>query len=260
MEMSVELCENLPNGAFKPQVPGIPRLLWVVMLLWFVVVSSAVVYNAFFHQPPSTALKDGHGAITLEAVFDNTRPEAQAPKQTPDQVGGVKALEDSAVDPVVRDIQEELIRLKIYHGPLTGVFDQGTREALFTYRRRHDLLTISSLKELHAHMLFNRDLSLATVPSYGKPVVQRQEGGQAGQDHKAQGGDKVRFVQRALLELGYGLLEETGKMDPDTRRAIMEFQRERGMIETGEISQEMLKMLEQTSGVNSFLDGLKDMQ
>ncbi|MGE5545727.1 MAG: peptidoglycan-binding protein [Solirubrobacterales bacterium] len=56
--------------------------------------------------------------------------------------------------------------------------------------------------------------------------------------------DTVRMVQTRLREAGYDVPRTDGHLDRDTRRAIMEFQRDRRLVPTGWIKELLLKNLD----------------
>jgi hypothetical protein len=50
-------------------------------------------------------------------------------------------------------------------------------------------------------------------------------------------------VQRALSEFGYGQIRPTGTIDPDTQRAIAEFEHERNLPISGQLSERLIREL-----------------
>jgi peptidoglycan hydrolase-like protein with peptidoglycan-binding domain len=53
----------------------------------------------------------------------------------------------------------------------------------------------------------------------------------------------VAAVQRALAISAYGPLREDGILGPDTREAIIRFERDRGLPPTGEVSDRLIMEL-----------------
>jgi len=50
-------------------------------------------------------------------------------------------------------------------------------------------------------------------------------------------------VQRALTEYGYGQLKPTGTIGPDTKAAIVKFERERKIPATGQMNERLVREL-----------------
>jgi hypothetical protein len=61
-------------------------------------------------------------------------------------------------------------------------------------------------------------------------------------------GQQLTAVQRALSEYGYGQIQPTGKMSPETRAAIERFERERSLPVTGQVSERLVQELSTMTG------------
>jgi hypothetical protein len=57
------------------------------------------------------------------------------------------------------------------------------------------------------------------------------------------GSRRVAAVQRALTEYGYGQLKPTGTIGPDTKAAIVKFERERKIPATGQMNERLVREL-----------------
>ena len=55
-------------------------------------------------------------------------------------------------------------------------------------------------------------------------------------------------VIRGLSEFGFGQIKPTGTLDPDTQRAIAEFERQRNLPITGRLSEEFIRQLSAVTG------------
>jgi hypothetical protein len=73
--------------------------------------------------------------------------------------------------------------------------------------------------------------------------VTRNEGGLA-----AGGSRRVAAVQRALTEFGYGQLRPSGIEGPDTRNALVKFERDRRLPVTAQISDRLVRELSAMTG------------
>jgi peptidoglycan hydrolase-like protein with peptidoglycan-binding domain len=59
---------------------------------------------------------------------------------------------------------------------------------------------------------------------------------------------RVVAVQRALTEFGYGQIEPTGLVDPETQVAIEKFERQRRLPVTGQVSDRLARELAALTG------------
>lgn len=88
---------------------------------------------------------------------------------------------------------------------------------------------------LAEHIRYTRELAEATLFTGSVEA-------DAGADQRA----KVRRVQASLAEIGYSPGAINGEMSDATRNAIKAFERDKGLPETGVISQELLAALTKT--------------
>jgi peptidoglycan hydrolase-like protein with peptidoglycan-binding domain len=63
------------------------------------------------------------------------------------------------------------------------------------------------------------------------------------------GNPQVLYVQRLLADLAYAPGSIDGQMGPSTEEAIKRFERDRGMAQSGAISQQLMRELAATTGV-----------
>jgi peptidoglycan hydrolase-like protein with peptidoglycan-binding domain len=59
---------------------------------------------------------------------------------------------------------------------------------------------------------------------------------------------RVIVVQRVLSEFGYGQIKPTGTLDPDTQRAIAEFENQHKLPITGRFSEQFIQELSAVTG------------
>jgi peptidoglycan hydrolase-like protein with peptidoglycan-binding domain len=67
--------------------------------------------------------------------------------------------------------------------------------------------------------------------------------------HPRPGNPQVLYVQRLLADLAYAPGSIDGQMGPSTQEAIKRFERDRGMAQSGAISQQLMRELASTTGV-----------
>jgi peptidoglycan hydrolase-like protein with peptidoglycan-binding domain len=203
----------------QPAATGAALVLFALTL--------AILYNAFFGQSQFvTAIASPGGAVTKLTVDAGDAP------------GPVVSVR---VDPVVEAVQKELALAGFYDGPIDGVAGKKTRQAIESWQRANamDVTGVAS-QEMADQMAFNRTIAEAA-------------GGETGSVDAVSGDAELAKVQIGLLELGYLPGATDGQMTDQTRDAIRQFERDRGLPETGEISPALLQEMAKTSGQSTLV-------
>ncbi len=91
--------------------------------------------------------------------------------------------------------------------------------------------------DLVEHIKFTREVSEASLFT-----------GSIEPDPDAEARARIRRVQTGLAELAYSPGEISGEMNSQTRDAIVSFQRDHKLPETGEVTDELIAELSKTSG------------
>jgi peptidoglycan hydrolase-like protein with peptidoglycan-binding domain len=191
--------------------------------------SAAIAANALFGQPgggrpaePGLAAADAEGAAQMKV--DSTD-------------GGARTIQ-LRYDPVVEAVQRELAAAGYYKGIVDGVIGRKTRQAIMAYQQAQGLEADGKPSaDLAEHIRFTREVaeaSLFTGTIAVSPDAERRA--------------EVRRVQTGLAELAYSPGVINGEMTSQTRDAIMAFERDRNMPQTGEISDALLAELAKMSG------------
>lgn len=193
-------------------------------------ISIAIGYNAFF----------GQASRSLAALTDGA---------TSNQVVDSEAVESTTVrlryDPVVEEAQRELQAAGFYRGTIDGVAGKRTRLAIEAYQKATDLtVTGEATKGLIEHVRFTREIAEASLFT---GTVEAD----AGAEERA----RIRRVQTGLAELAYLQGEINGEMNAPTRSAIIQFERDRGLAETGDISGALLAELAKMNGQSEITAG-----
>ena len=184
-------------------------------------ISIAIGYNALFGQ--ERRLADFPEGATIGMVVDRT------------------AMEPTTVrlryDPLVEEVQRELLAAGLYAGAVDGVAGKRTRQAIETYQNATSMaITGEPSPGLAEHIRFTREVAEASLFT-----------GSAGTD-EAEARARIRRVQTGLAELAYVPGEITGELTGQTAQAIRQFEHDRGMAQTGEVSEELLAELAKMSG------------
>jgi peptidoglycan hydrolase-like protein with peptidoglycan-binding domain len=195
------------------------------------VLSIAILSNAFLGQP--------EGSRTHADTADNgasVRVEVAAP----DGAGRTIQLR---YDPVVESVQRELLAAGYYKGTVDGVIGRKTRQAIEDYQRSAGIdIDGKPTADLAEHIRYTREVSEASLFT-----------GSITPDPEAESRAMIRRAQTGLSELAYSPGDITGELTEQTRTAIKEFQRDRKMTETGEVSEELLAELGKMSGQSEMV-------
>lgn len=141
-------------------------------------------------------------------------------------------------DPVVEAVQRELAAAGFYKGLVDGVIGRKTKQAIAAYQTSVGLEPDGlPSPDLADHIRYTRELAEASLFT-----------GSIEPDPNAEARATVRRVQTGLAELAYSPGEISGEMNRQTRNAILAFQQDRKLPETGEISDELVAELGKMSG------------
>lgn len=191
------------------------------------VLSIAVVLNAFIGQ------SGGRSVAALDGIPEGatTRMDVEVP------AGGGNTIQ-LKYDPLIEDTQRQLMAAGYYKGIVDGVLGRKTRNAIAEYQKASGLdVTGEPTADLIEHIRFTREVSEASLftgsVDASSDVEQRAN---------------IRRVQTGLAELAYSPGEINGELNAQTRSAIIAFQHDRHLPETGEISDSLVAELAKTSG------------
>lgn len=182
------------------------------------IICCAIVYNALTQQR------------ALRADLPTTRL----------QVDGSMAAKTIQLryDPLVEKVQRQLRAGGFYKGAVDGVIGKRTRLAIEAYQKAMNLeVTGEASAELAEHIRYTRQIAEASLFT-----------GTIEPDPDAATRARMRRVQMGLSELGYSPGEITGDLTIQTGAAIKSFERDRGLDETGEVTDKLLRELNKLSG------------
>ena len=141
-------------------------------------------------------------------------------------------------DPVVEEVQRQLLAGGYYKGAVDGVAGKRTRQAIEAYQQAMGMeMTGEPSATLAEHIRYTRRIAEASLFT-----------GAVEPDPGAGARARIRRIQTGLAELAYSPGEISGELTDRTRVAIKSFQHDRGLDETGEISATLLTELGKLSG------------
>lgn len=196
------------------------------------VLSLAIAGNAFFGQPNT--------GRSLAAMGD--RPAEGAARFDVDAPGNGGRTIQLKFDPVVESVQRELANAGYYKGLVDGVIGRKTRQAIAIYQTAVGLEPDGKpTPDLAEHIRFTREVAEASLFT-----------GTIQADPDAEARATIRRVQTGLAELAYTPGEINGELTRQTRDAILAFQHDRKLPESGEISDTLLAELGKMSGQSNL--------
>jgi peptidoglycan hydrolase-like protein with peptidoglycan-binding domain len=203
-----------------------------LLFLAFLGLTGTIIYNALY-------LQDLPGSNIAKPI-----PKAAAPVDAA-KIPPVKTdlppldLEEGAPQLVVRAVQRELAARGFDVGAEDGKLSDKTKAAISTYEKDHGLpVTGVATDELLRHILLGDSAQPANAT------------GSVGDDNRglSKEGLKVKAVQKVLADLGYAPGPVDGAMGEATKRAIIAFQRDRKIAESGRITPALLTELKRVTG------------
>lgn len=192
------------------------------------VMMAAIGANALFGQPVS-------GRGFEDSLASPAAGSGDMKVDAPD--GGTRTIQ-LRHDPVVESVQRELASSGYYKGPVDGVIGRKTRQAITAYQTANGLEPSGQPSaELADHIRFTREVAEASL------FTGTVEASPGAEERAA-----IRRVQTGLAELAYSPGAITGEMTEQTRQAIIAFERDRNLPETGMVSEALLSELSKMSG------------
>ena len=142
---------------------------------------------------------------------------------------------------IVADIQRELSRRGFYDGTADGVYGPRTDAAIRDFEQAAGLRPSAEPSEALLQSIVRSPVkskpAAAAAPKKSDPIA-----------NLLAANPRVMAVQRALSSYGYGQIKPTGVYDPETRAAIEQFERERKLPMTGQVSDRLTRELTALTG------------
>jgi peptidoglycan hydrolase-like protein with peptidoglycan-binding domain len=198
-----------------------PASLFALLATGLIAVS--ILYNAMF----------GQGSRRLASL-----PEGGTTRVVVDAGTDNSTIVRLRYDPIVEHVQRELQAAGFYKGEIDGVAGKRTRLAIEAYQKAVGIaVTGEASSGLAEHIRFTREVAEASLFT-----------GSVEADPEAEAKARIRRVQTGLAELGYQPGDIDGELTAATRQAIADFEHDRGMVESGQISDDLLHELAKMSG------------
>jgi peptidoglycan hydrolase-like protein with peptidoglycan-binding domain len=188
-----------------------------------------IVVNAMFLQSGS------HPA----PFFANPAPQPAA--SNPARPRPAPAPAARTTTEIVADLQIELTRRGFYDGAVDGSYGPKTDAAIREFEQRASLKLGSEPNEAMLAALVKSPVRMAQGPR-GSAWRNDPIADLIGPSRR------VLAVQRALSDFGYGQINPSGTVDPQTNAAIERFEREHRLPMTGQISDRLVREIAAMTG------------
>lgn len=133
---------------------------------------------------------------------------------------------------LIKDVQAELIRLKLADGAADGVLGPKTEQAIRTF-------------EIFAEMKPTGEATPELLAA-----LRSAQGGSAKPAAPPQPNARVMTIQKLLNERNFGPVKADGVFGEGTKAAIRRFESSRGLPPTGEITPKLLREIKAATGVS----------
>jgi hypothetical protein len=213
----------------------------VVILTAIAIVANAVFFQDGRHPSPlfttrPEAVPAKPVAVTNSVPLPKTRDDAVEPelvRSEPVTIPRGDPIGETVNSDVVMDVQQALAARGMYDGKVDGKLGAKTRASVAAYETKYGLLETGVPSEsLLAHL--QRTAALRAQPAPAQDTRDKQ----------------LVNVQSALNSIGYGPIQVTGRMDPETADSIRRFELENGMPITGEASTNFIRKLVAIGAMN----------
>lgn len=205
--------------------------------------SFAIVFNTAWNQPDDALARlRGMAGDVIEINAGEAGPDRgrASAAGTHVIVAGERQPQDaSPPGGLLLQVQLGLEALGYFTGAADGIDGELTRKAVRRYQARNGLRPDGKInRELLDRIRYTRQLIAAT--RFPAPAENQKPD------------ERVVLVQTGLAELGYRPGAVDGFLGEATRRAIREFESQRGLPQTGEISSRLIAEMKKISGISKF--------
>lgn len=208
--------------------------------VFIAVMGIAIFYNAAFRQEPTARSAGNLPDLTKKFIEISSDTAKKKPAKSQDRMAVTEPAEaDRSATGALAAVQDELIALGMLDGSADGRDRQTTRKAIARYQRENGLaVTGTADQKLLDHLRFTRQVIAASEVTDSVTAPESDE--------------RVRTAQTGLAELGYRPGTIDGFLGEATREAIRQFQRDRNLAQSGEVTDELLEELRDVSGVSQI--------
>jgi hypothetical protein len=221
----------------KVIVSGRAPIVSVVLGLCF---SVAIAYNALGRQ--SARHPAPIPGFWFEEILDERAQEETdglGLRRRDREAEPIGTGQQTALQALVSSLQSELATLNFYGGTVDGLLGPQTEAAISRYQTEHQLeVNGKASAELLEHIQYNRRIHEALRESSASAADPQR--------------DRITLIQTGLAELGYRPGPIDGVIGEQTRTAIMQFESDRRLSVTGEITEDLIRELRNVTGLSTL--------
>ncbi len=217
----------------------------VVTILVNVLFMQSGLHPAPLFKPPEEEPSQAQPVPKQPAAAPSQRVDAVSAPATPRLVAPHAPRTPGEI---ITDIQRELARRGYYDGSVDGLYGPRTDGAIRDFERAAGLKPSAQPTEALLQAIIRSPLRPGKGVTGSTPVIGPSTLRAPPPAEAAVTPARVAAVQRALTEFGYGQIRPSGTLDPDTRRAIAAFERQRQMPVTGQVSEQLMRELGAATG------------
>jgi peptidoglycan hydrolase-like protein with peptidoglycan-binding domain len=221
-----------------------------------VAATALILVNMLFLQSgphPAPIFKTGIlQTASVPASNDAVTTAPALPHARPVEHGKADALAPAAgpsraTAEIITDIQRELARRGFYDAPVDGRYGPKTDAAIRDFEHAAGVKPSTEPGEalLHAirssHARGRHPAGRSAAPTHDDPIATLLVSQRVS-------ADRVRGVQRALTDYGFGQIDPSGIVDSATRTAIAKFERARSLPVTGQVTDRVTRELASITG------------
>jgi peptidoglycan hydrolase-like protein with peptidoglycan-binding domain len=185
----------------------------------------------------------------VEAPVQPAQPQSQPQPQAQPQAQPPATTRPQAA--IVTDIQRELARRGFYDGTVDGRYGPRTDAAIRDFEQSAGLRPSTAPDEALLRAIVRAPITVrqqqparrSSAPSGPTPPARIDPIAEMLTPSK-----RVVAIQRALTEFGYGQIDPSGLVDPETQVAIEKFERQRKLPITGQVSERVVRELAGITG------------
>jgi len=226
----------------------------MVVIVVGAIVTNAAYFQTAHHPAPFFVTRPDAGADATSAVplpKQRAEPAAGGSSRATAPLANAPAAAPIPTDPVqlLMETQRALAALKLYDGAVDGKMGRQTRAAITAFETEQGLPATGQpsarlLALLRKVLPKSSDASASPDgPSAASTPAQPADPTATGSIDPAQSAARIRKVQSALNDIGYGPIRVDGEGGGDTEDAVRRFELDNGLALTGQVNDMLVEKL-----------------
>jgi len=226
----------------------------MVVIVVGAIVTNAAYFQTAHHPAPFFVTRPDAGADAASTVplpKQRAEPSASAAARAAAPIASAAIATPIPTDPVqlLMETQRSLAALKLYDGAVDGKMGRQTRAAITAFETEQGLPATGQpsarlLALLRKVLPKSSDASIPDDgPTAAAAAVPPADPTATGSIDPAQSAARIRKVQSALNDIGYGPIRVDGQGGGDTEDAVRRFELDNGLALTGQVNDMLVQKL-----------------